>query len=141
MGPTSNRSSGLRAERRQASPDRWAAWFAWFIAVFLFLRATTTLAAGASFDLPGDGWRSLWQLAVVAVLAAGLARRSWLRPAVAIVAVVYLGASAIELVTPDALFGVIPVDMRDRVVHPLVGLLGALAASAGHARSVATQGA
>jgi hypothetical protein len=94
---------------------------------FLFLRATTTLLAGASFDAPGDGWRSIWQLVVVAVLVAGLVRRAWLRPALAVVAVVYLAATLSELVHPDQLLGLIPVDMRDRVVHPLVALLAAAA--------------
>jgi hypothetical protein len=110
-----------------APSDRWLVWFAAPLAAFLAVRASTTLLAGASFDAPGDGWRSLWQLAIVAVLVAGLGRRDWLPTAVRIVAVVYLAAASVELVTPDDLFGVIPVDMRDRFVHPLVGVLGAIA--------------
>jgi hypothetical protein len=121
---------------QQPAADRWAVWFAALLAAFLAIRATTTLLAGASFELPGDGWRSVWQLIVVAVLAGGLVARQLLRPAVTLVAIVYLGASAVELVTPDALFGAIPVDMRDRIVHPLVGVLGLAAAVAGTRRAV-----
>lgn len=130
------RTEPLSSSQQPSTGDRWAVWFAALLATFLAIRATTTLAAGASFALPGDGWRSVWQLAVVAVLVGGLAVRPALRAAVGLVAVVYLGATAIELVTPDALFGVIPVDMRDRIVHPLVGVLGAAAVVAGAGRAV-----
>lgn len=128
--------STTTAPPQQPTTDRWAVWYAALLAAFLTIRATTTLLAGASFELPGDGWRSVWQLVVVAVLAGGLIASPLLRPAVTLVAVVYLGASAIELVTPDALLGAIPVDMRDRIVHPLVGILGVAAALAGGRRAV-----
>ena len=95
-------------------PEGPAGWFSLLLALFLAVRATTTILAGASWSTPGDGWRSVWQLGLVAVLVYGLAKPPALRPATAFVALVYLGASAVELVTPDALFGVIPVDMRDR---------------------------
>jgi hypothetical protein len=96
-------------------------------ALFLLVRATTTLLAGASFDAPGDGWRSLWQLLIVAMLGAGIVRRTWLGAALALVAVIYAAATLSEVAQPDALIGLIPVDMRDRIVHPLVALIAASA--------------
>jgi hypothetical protein len=95
--------------------------------VFLGIRAVTTLAAGASFAVPGDGWRSLFQLAAVAVLAAGIASPRAARAAVAAVTVIYLLATVSELSDGTTLLGAIPVDMRDRLVHPLIAVLGAVA--------------
>ncbi len=103
--------------------DASLAWVAGLGAAFLLIRATTTLLAGASWETPGDGWRSLWQLAIVALLGYGLVRPAALRSCVAVVGVVYLASTLSELVNPDDLLGVIPVDMRDRIVHPALALL------------------
>jgi len=102
-------------------------WYAVAVGLFLGIRAVTTLAGGASFGVPGDGWRALFQLVAVAILAAGIARPGAIRIAVAAVAVIYLLATVSELVHPATLLGAIPVDMRDRVVHPLIAVLGAAA--------------
>jgi hypothetical protein len=102
-------------------------WYAVAVGVFLGIRAVTTLAAGASFAVPGDGWRSLFQLAAVAVLAAGIASPRAARAAVAAVTVIYLLATVSELSDGTTLLGAIPVDMRDRLVHPLIAVLGAVA--------------
>jgi hypothetical protein len=90
---------------------------------FLFVRASTTLLAGASFGLPGDGWRSLLQLVAAAILAVGAARRSVTLPAVSAIGVLYALQTALGLLGGDAILGAIPVDMRDRVVHPAIALL------------------
>jgi hypothetical protein len=60
-------------------------------------------------------------------------RRSLLPAALALVAVVYLAATLSELLDPEQLIGLIPVDMRDRIVHPIVALLatGALVLAIG----------
>jgi hypothetical protein len=102
-------------------------WYAVAVGLFLGIRAVTTLAAGASFALPGDGWRSVFQLAAVAVLAAGVASPRAARAAVAAVTVTYLLATAYETSGGATLLGAIPVDMRDRLVHPLIAVLGAVA--------------
>ena len=94
---------------------------------FLFVRAISTLAGGASFAVPGTGWRSLFQLAAVAILVAGIVRPKAARVAVAAVTVIYLLATVSELVNGTILLGAIPVDMRDRIVHPLIAILGAAA--------------
>lgn len=102
-------------------------WYCVAIALFLGVRAITTLAAGASFAVPGDGWRAVFQLVAVAILVAGAARPSLTRACVAAVTVIYLLASVSELVDGTVLLGAVPVDMRDRVVHPLIALAGAVA--------------
>lgn len=102
-------------------------WYAVIVGGFLFVRAVSTLAGGASFAVPGTGWRSLFQLGAVAILVAGIVRPTAMRTAVAAVTVIYLLATVSELVNGTVLLGAIPVDMRDRIVHPLIALLGAAA--------------
>ena len=102
-------------------------WYAVAVGGFLFVRAISTLAGGASFAVPGTGWRSLFQLVAVAILVAGLVRPKAMRAAVAAVTVIYLLATVSELVNGTILLGAIPVDMRDRIVHPLIAILGAAA--------------
>ena len=99
-------------------------WYGVAVGGFLLIRAVSTLAGGASFAVPGTGWRSLFQLAAVAILVAGLVRPKAMRTAVAAVTVIYLLATVSELVNGTVLLGAIPVDMRDRIVHPLIALLG-----------------
>ena len=101
-------------------------WYGVAVGGFLFVRAISTLA-GASFAVPGTGWRSLFQLVAVAILVAGIVRPKAMRIAVAAVTVIYLMATLSELVNGTILLGAIPVDMRDRIVHPLIALLGAAA--------------
>jgi hypothetical protein len=102
-------------------------WYGVAVGGFLFVRAISTLAGGASFAVPGTGWRSLFQLIAVAILVAGLVRPKAMRGPVAAVTVIYLMATVSELVNGTVLLGAIPVDMRDRIVHPLIAILGAAA--------------
>jgi hypothetical protein len=102
-------------------------WYGVAVGGFLFVRAISTLAGGASFAVPGTGWRSLFQLVAVAILVVGLVRPKAMRIAVAAVTVIYLLATVSELVNGTTLLGAIPVDMRDRIVHPLIAILGAAA--------------
>jgi hypothetical protein len=105
---------------------RAARWYCLVVGLFLGIRAVTTLAAGAHFGLPGDGWRSVWQLALTAILVAGFLWARTTTAAVAAVGVVYLAATGWEVARPDVLLGAIPVDMRDHVVHPLLAVLAAV---------------
>lgn len=106
-------------------------WYCVAIALFLGIRAVTTLAAGASFAVPGDGWRAVFQLVAVAIAAAGIAVPRAARAAAAAVTAIYLLASLSELVNGTVLLGAVPVDMRDRVVHPLIVVTGLAALAAG----------
>jgi hypothetical protein len=93
---------------------------------FLTVRATSTLVAGASFARPGDGWRAVWQLLLVAILLTGIVRPAAAAAAAAITGAVYLAATGLELRHATDLLGVVPVDMRDRVVHPLLAVAAAV---------------
>ncbi len=99
-------------------------WYGLVVGLFLFVRAVSTLVAGASFAVPGTGWRSVFQLVAVVILAFGLVRPKATRNAVAAVTAIYLLATVSELFDGTVLLGAIPVDMRDRIVHPLIALLG-----------------
>jgi len=113
-------------------------WYAVAVGLFLGIRAISTLAAGTSFAVPGDGWRSLFQLVAVAILAAGIASPKTARATVAAVTVIYLLATVSELVNGTVLLGAIPVDMRDRIIHPLIAVLGAIALAIGRRPPVAS---
>jgi hypothetical protein len=97
-------------------------WYCLLVAAFLAIRAVTTLAASASFAFPGDGWRSVFQLIVAGVLLLGIANRRSAAAAVLAVAVVYAVLTLLELFHGADILGVIPVDARDRYVHPLLAI-------------------
>jgi hypothetical protein len=102
-------------------------WYCVAVALFLGIRAITTLAGDASFGVPGDGWRAVFQLVAVAILAAGIVSPGVTRISVVTVTVIYLLASVSELVNGAVLLGAIPVDMRDRIVHPSIAAAGLIA--------------
>lgn len=106
-----------------------ARWYCVVLAVILGVRATTTLLGGADFAVPGTGWRSVWQLIMVAVLLAGAAQPRRAVAAALTVAAVYALATASELVDGTTLLAVVPVDMRDRFLHPLFAIAGLLCAA------------
>ncbi len=99
-------------------------WYGLVVGLFLFVRSVSTLAGGASFAVPGTGWRSVFQLAAVAILVVGIAWPKAARNAVVAVTAIYLLATVSELFDGTVLLVAIPVDMRDRIVHPLIAVLG-----------------
>jgi hypothetical protein len=119
-----------------ASAQRW---YCVAVALFLWVRATSTLVAGASFNLPGEEWRSVWQPAMVVVLAAGIAYPRAAPAAAGTVGVIYAVATGLEAFHSTDLVGVVPVDMRDRVVHPLLAGLALFCMLLGQRRSADPQ--
>ena len=109
-------------------------WYCLAVGLFLGVRATSTLVAGASFNLPGDGWRSVWQLAMVVVLAVGIAYRGTAPAAAAMVGLIYAVATGLEAFHGADLVGAVPVDIRDRFVHPLLAGLALLCLLLGRRR-------
>jgi hypothetical protein len=104
-----------------------AGWFlVAYVAVFA-VRSITTISGGAEWGVPGDGWRSVWQLLMVAVAITGLLAHRRILIAVGIIGAVYLVATISERFDPTALIGIIPVDERDLWVHPLVAGIAGLA--------------
>jgi hypothetical protein len=108
---------------------RWptaAQWFAVLIGLFLGVRAVTTLLAGASFALPGDGWRAVFQLTVACALAVAAWRTSLTRRIVLGVGLAYVLVTALG--DPGhSVLGVMPVDFRDKFIHPLIAVLAFIA--------------
>ncbi|HTX97981.1 MAG TPA: hypothetical protein VME67_26020 [Mycobacterium sp.] len=101
-------------------------WYCIVVGLFLAIRAVSTSAVGANFDLPGDGWRAVWQLVLAALLVVGVVRPRAAWPAVAVVGAVYVLATGLEAFHGTDLLGVVPVDMRDRIVHPLLAMFAVL---------------
>lgn len=99
------------------------------IVVVFGIRATGTLLADPGWDLPGTGWRSVWQIAIALVAVSGLIWPRQIRLHVGIIGAVYLLASALELFDGTVLVGAIPVDSRDRIIHPLIFILALAAVS------------
>jgi hypothetical protein len=106
---------------RRPRTGRATRWYAVLVTAFMVIRAGTTFVAGASFGLPGDGWRSVFQLAIAAVLICGLVLGRT-APAAVVVGVAYSVSTVLEAFHGTDLLGVIPVDMRDRYVHPALAV-------------------
>jgi len=102
----------------------WSApqWYSLLVGVFLLTRAVGTLAGGADFARPGDGWRAVLQLLVAVVLLGCLGRRASARAAVVAVAVLYTAETIIGNTNGHDILGVIPVDSRDKIVHPTLAI-------------------
>ena len=99
------------------------------IGLFLLIRGTTTLTGGAGYGLPGDGWRAILQLALATLLIAATTRRTTARTAAVVVGLIYAAQTLLGLHMHDIL-GIIPIDSRDRIVHPTIAILGLTAAAA-----------
>jgi hypothetical protein len=92
------------------------------VGALLAVRGTSTLIAGASFAHPGDGWRAVYQLAIAAVLLLSLRRRSSVATVVFAVGALYGLITVLGIVNGHDILGLAPVDMRDKVVHPLLAV-------------------
>ena len=99
------------------------------VGLFLLTRATSTMIGGAGYGLPGDGWRAILQLALGTLLIAAATSRATARTAAIVVGLIYTAQTLLGLHMHDIL-GVIPVDSRDRIVHPTIAVLGLMAAAA-----------
>ncbi|OBK47748.1 hypothetical protein A5655_06995 [Mycobacterium sp. 1081908.1] len=72
---------------------------------------------------------------MVAVLAVGIARPRAAGVAAASVGLIYAMATGLEVLHGTDLAGAVPVDMRDRFVHPLLAGLAAFCLLLGKRRS------
>lgn len=99
------------------------------IGLFLLVRGGATLASGAGFGLPGDGWRASLQLVLGTLLLAGATRRATARNAVIVVGLIYAAQTLAGIRMHDIL-GIIPVDGRDRIIHPAIAILALIAVAA-----------
>ncbi|OLR93301.1 hypothetical protein [Actinokineospora bangkokensis] len=116
-------NSRVAALRALSAPQ----WYALVVGAFLLIRGTTTLIAGADFSLPGSGWRAVPQVLVALLLLAALPRPAVAWRAVLAVGCLYAAEAVIGNLDGGDILGVIPVDARDRVVHPTLAVLALLA--------------
>jgi hypothetical protein len=72
---------------------------------------------------------------MVAVLAVGIARPRAAGVAAAAVGLIYAVATGLEALHGTDLLGAVPVDMRDRFVHPLLAALAGFCLLLGKRRS------
>jgi hypothetical protein len=128
---SSTANSGRPSEhpRRPEPSSRWrgrsaAESYAILVGAFLALRGAGTLLAGASFAEPGDGWRSIYQLAVAAILLLSLRSRASAATAVLGVGAFYALITVLGLLGGHDILGLAPVDTRDKILHPLLALTG-----------------
>jgi hypothetical protein len=123
-------ASANSGEPAQRGPSNWwrsrtaAEWYAIVVGTLLALRGASQLLAGASFSHPGEGWRALYQLAVAAILLLSLRRRSSVPTVVLGVGALYALITVLGLVNGHNILGLAPVDTRDKIVHPLLALVG-----------------
>lgn len=108
--------------------------YALVVGLFLLVRAVTTLAGGASFALPGDGWRAAAQLAVASMLLACGPRHRTARIAALATAVLYTAETVLGSLDGTTILGAIPVDTRDMIVHPALAVLAYAAYFASRSR-------
>jgi Domain of unknown function (DUF4383) len=109
--------------------------FCLLIGAFLLVRASSTLAAGASFALPGDGWRATFQMAIAALLLFSSGSRKAAYRAVIAVGATYALVSILGIANGHDVLGVIPLDTRDKIVHPVLALLAVIVSILGPTRS------
>lgn len=99
-------------------------WYCLIVGAFLLVRSVTTLLTDPDFTLPGSGWRACLQLVVALALLVGLRLRPL--PVVTAVGGLYALETVLGILGDGAICGVIPVDMRDRIVHPTLAVSAAL---------------
>ena len=106
-----------------------AQWYCLALATLLSVRGISTLVLGASFSLPGTGWRSVEQLLVASTLIAAQRSAVGARRVMLPLAILYIAQWTAGVTNGHEAFGVIPVDLRDKVLY-IVFLLVAVAALA-----------
>lgn len=97
------------------------------IGAFLLVRGGSTLLAGASFARPGDGWRAAFQIAIAALLLLSSGSRPAAYRAVLAVGATYAIVTVLGVVNGHDVLGTIPVDTRDKIVHPALAILATVA--------------
>ena len=147
--PRSSPAAALRHDRASAGGETrepgagpWlrsrtlAQGYCLLIGAFLLIRGASTLVAGASFAFPGDGWRGCFQLLVAGLLLVGSAGAVRAYRTVLGVGVLYALITALGIASGHDIVGILPLDMRDKIVHPALALLALIVVLCGPTRLV-----
>src|SRR5437899_2417034 len=96
-----------------------AQWFCLIVGILLVLRGVQQLIGGPSFASPGDGWRASQQVLTAIVLLLAQRNRTLSYWALIPFATYYTTVSIVGDINGHEAFGLLPVDTRDLVVHPI----------------------
>ena len=123
-------ASPISAPRRVAAAVSWrgrtlAQWYCLVVGVLLGLRGAQQFIVGASFATPGEGWRASQQLLTAVLLL--LAHRNRVAAVYALIlfAAYYTVVSIVGDFNGHEAFGLLPVDGRDLIVHPVYAISAA----------------
>jgi len=121
-----------RPRFRERTP---AQWYCLVAGLLLSLRGAEQLVVGASFAMPGEGWRASQQLLTGILLL--LAQRSRLVAYRALIpfAIFYAVLAVVGDINGHEAFGLITVDGRDKFVNPLYAGLALVILSRTSARA------
>jgi Domain of unknown function (DUF4383) len=125
-----NNAAGLRARTV-------AQWFCLIVGVLLALRGAQQLLGGAGFGTPGEGWRATQQLLTALLLLLGARSDRAARLVLIPFALFYAVLAVVGDLNGREAFGLLPVDGRDKFVHPLYAVLAALILGSGAVRRAA----
>jgi Domain of unknown function (DUF4383) len=142
MQPTPYSRSTTSTSRRFApAPEsrlrgRTAAqWFCLVVGVLLALRGAQQLVAGAGFGLPGEGWRAGQQLLTALLLLIGQRTPRSARLVLIPFALFYTVLAIVGDINGHEAFGLLPIDTRDKFVHPIYAVLALAILAAGWRRA------
>jgi hypothetical protein len=111
-----------------------AQWFCLIVGVLLALRGVQQLAAGAHFGTPGEGWRASQQLLMALLLLIGQRTERGARLVLIPFALFYTVLAIVGDINGHEAFGLLPVDKRDEVIHPIYAVLALLLLATGWRR-------
>jgi hypothetical protein len=93
------------------------------VGVLLALRGAQQLVGGAHFSAPGDGWRASQQLLTAALLLVGQRTARGARLVLIPFAIFYTVLTFVGDINGHEAFGLLPIDTRDKFVHPVYAVL------------------
>ena len=147
MLPTLSSRSAMSPVRRfaLAAPSRLrtrtaAQWFCLVVGVLLALRGAQQLLAGADFGTPGEGWRASQQLLTALLLLLGQRTQRGARLVLIPFALFYAVLAIVGDINGHEAFGLLPIDTRDKLVHPGYAVLALALLAAGWRRDSARRG-
>ena len=112
-----------------------AQWFCLVVGVLLALRGAQQLIAGAHFGMPGEGWRATQQLLFAAALLFAQRTERGARLVLIPFALFYTVVAFVGDINGHEAFGLLPIDTRDKFVHPLYALLAIVILAVGWRRA------
>jgi hypothetical protein len=130
MPQTPSSQSAIGSQRRfgLARPVRLrsrtaAQWFCLVVGVLLALRGAQQFVAGAHFGTPGEGWRASQQLLTAALLLWGQRTERTALLVLIPFALFYTVVAVVGDINGREAFGLLPIDGRDKIVHPIYAVL------------------